>query len=109
MNGEDGRIYMTASLKIKLAGLVLKLNSIQKDSGLLFTKERRDKVRQLRQQEDKLWCCLLYVSATLQRTRNIYTHAKVTTSMETISAQHLLQSFGALNSSHIINEQPIGH
>jgi hypothetical protein len=53
MNGEDERISRTASLKIKLAGPVVKLTGIQKDSGLALTKERRDKVLQLRRQEDK--------------------------------------------------------
>jgi hypothetical protein len=53
MNVEGGWIYRTASLKIKLAGPVVKLKSIQKYSGLLFTKGRRDKVRQLRRQEHK--------------------------------------------------------
>ena len=53
MNGKDGRIYRTASLKIKLAGPVVKPKGIQKVSGLAFTKERRDKEGQLRRQEDK--------------------------------------------------------
>jgi len=42
VNGEDGRIYRTASLKIKLAGPVVKPKSFQKDSGFVFTKEHRD-------------------------------------------------------------------
>jgi hypothetical protein len=46
-----GTNWVFKGLKIKLVGPVVKLNSIQKDSELVFTKERREEVRLLRRQE----------------------------------------------------------